>query len=338
MEPEFIVDEFYSNECIYKTLGVGNAGGVRICVDEASAVRRMAIQTSAPSARQLKENPYHDRIENDVLIYTGTGKEGDQRLSGVNRRLPEQPEAKFPIYGFRLLKSRRDKGQGPERWQFLGMLEYLRHYEDVQVDSRGHLRNAWLFELRIHREPRVVSVVDDRSVAALILNGENSGEVTADDDRQVEVPERLSGIDPLPSLASFEQIRGQLLNVEPRAFEFVIKDVLQRTGFEDVTVTKYSQDGGVDLNAYPPAEMWPLEGLLVQVQAKRWLHTVGRKEVAELRGSLEPFARGVIVTTSHFSKAAITDANAYGKGPIVLIDGLRFAAILGSLKDFILKI
>jgi restriction endonuclease Mrr len=79
--------------------------------------------------------------------------------------------------------------------------------------------------------------------------------------------------------------------------------------------------------------MWPLENLLLQVQAKRWLHSVGRKEVAELRGSLQPFARGAVVTTSHFSKAAIREASEPGKNPIVLLDGQRFATLVSRTES-----
>jgi restriction system protein len=108
----------------------------------------------------------------------------------------------------------------------------------------------------------------------------------------------------------------------------LVHEVLLRTGFERVTVTKYRQDGGIDVNAYAGSQMWPLKNLLVQVQAKRWLHSVGRKEVAELRGSLQPFARGTVVTTSHFTRAAINAACGVGKNPIVLIDGFTLASIV----------
>ena len=70
------------------------------------------------------------------------------------------------------------------------------------------------------------------------------------------------------------------------------------------------------------------ENTLVQVQAKRWLHSVGRKEVAELRGSLQSFARGAVVTTSHFSKAALNEAGEEGKSPITLVDGVRLSRIV----------
>jgi len=55
-----------------------------------------------------------------------------------------------------------------------------------------------------------------------------------------------------------------------------------------------------------------------------------RHRFAELRGSLQPFARGAVVTTSHFSKAAIREASESGKNPIVLLDGHRFATLISK--------
>jgi len=66
----------------------------------------------------------------------------------------------------------------------------------------------------------------------------------------------------------------------------------------------------------------------IVLQAKRWLHSVGRKEVAELRGSLQQFARGAVITTGHFSKAAINEASEEGKNPICLVDGFRLSRVV----------
>ena len=76
------------------------------------------------------------------------------------------------------------------------------------------------------------------------------------------------------------------------------------------------------------SRIWIFENTVIQVQAKRWLHSVGRKEVAELRGSLRPFAKGAAITTSHFSKAAITEASEDGKIPITLVDGYRLSKVI----------
>ncbi|MBC7821024.1 MAG: restriction endonuclease, partial [Planctomycetaceae bacterium] len=100
----------------------------------------------------------------------------------------------------------------------------------------------------------------------------------------------------------------------------------------DVEVTRYSQDGGIDVNARPGLSVWPIRHLFVQVQAKRWLHTVGRREVAELRGSILPHAVGCIVTTSHFSRAAIEESSNAGKVPIALIDGHELASLITTFR------
>ena len=147
---------------------------------------------------------------------------------------------------------------------------------------------------------------------------------TSDDDEIVDESVRPQ----TENVERIEQVRGKLLAMEPRSFEFFIKDLLVHCGFSDVCVTRFTADGGVDVNARTGGRIWIFENTLVQVQAKRWLHSVGRKEVAELRGSLQPFARGAVVTTSHFSKAAINEASEEGKNPIGLVDGFRLSKVV----------
>ena len=101
----FQVGQLYSNEEIYSSLGVGNAGGIRIKSNPLGNVKRAVLFTSIPTPRQLLENPYKDRIEGDVLVYTGTGRSGDQAISGPNARLQQQAERGFPIYGFAQVSS-----------------------------------------------------------------------------------------------------------------------------------------------------------------------------------------------------------------------------------------
>lgn len=326
----FQVGSLYSIDDIQKSLVVGNAGGVRVSLDVNDLVRRAVVLTSDPSARQLTENPYHDRIEGDVLVYTGAGREGDQTLGGVNRRIPQQGTQNFPIYGFILIGSRRDRTIGPKRWRFLGLLEYLRHYPEIQVDTRGSSRQAWIFELRIHAKPSVVQAETDQEVAAeLLKTSRATAPLSPDENEIVQAGEVALGVSLLiHSPNTIELTRAKLLGLAPDRFEHIVKDLLVWSGFDRVQVTRFSQDGGIDVNAYAAGHMWPVRNLLIQIQAKRWLHTVGRKEVAELRGSLAPYAHGAIVTTSHFSKAAITEASDVGKAPIVLVDGYETAKLV----------
>jgi len=105
------------------------------------------------------------------------------------------------------------------------------------------------------------------------------GEVVGESDRgQTKGIERI------------EQVRGRLLAMTPKNFEFFVKDLLLHCGFTDVCVTRFSADGGGDVNAKAGGRFWMFVNTQVLL-AKRWLHSAGRKEVAELRGSLQPFAR-----------------------------------------------
>lgn len=323
---QFEVGQLYSNDDISLALGVGNAGGIRPNLNDDGSVRRVVLMTAIPDAKVALENPYHDRVESGVLIYTGTGRQGDQEPTGLNRRLTEQPDQRFPIWCFRQEFSRRNKVAGKNRWRFLGLLTLLRHYRERQIDVTQVMRIVWVFEFGISTSVQVVSTVDDLNLTEGLFSTAVGGEfadrtpVVSESPVEVEAETRL------------EILRGKLLSLDPRAFELLVCNALASSGYVNVAVTKYSQDGGIDANAGFGTFGWPVRACRVQVQAKRWLHTVGRKEVAELRGSLQSDGIGCLITTSHFSRAAVAEAIEVGKSPITLVNGRQFAAILSALK------
>ncbi len=317
------IGDRYSHDEIWSSLGVSNNGGIRTRV-RAGNVERAVVMTSLPGLHGSGENPYHDRLENGILIYTAAGKSGEQSLSGQNQRLAEQAYLNFPIHGFILIASRRDKAVGAKRWKYLGLLQHSRHYPDNQIGADGKLRRVWLFEFRLWAEPQEVPITLDRGIWDEIRrNAPVEAGAEADAEVLVAGPDANEEGD----AAAVENVRGRLLALEPRGFELFVRDLLVKSGFDDVAVTRYSSDGGIDINARAGRGLWVLQNTLVQVQAKRWLHSVGRREVAELRGSLQPFARGSVVTTGHFSRAATLEASEAGKNPIVLVDGFRLSRV-----------
>lgn len=323
---QFEVGERYSAEEIQQRLEVGNAGGIRVSLDGKRQVRRVVLLTATPTAKIERENPYHDRIEDDVLVYAAAGLHGDQTLGGVNKRLATQPDAQFPIYGFRLNENRRKAGV--KRWEFLGLLQFLRLYPDNQIDRTGTLRKAWLFELRVCTEFTGVRLSEEQALTKAAFAGfkfDAEREARADGGQSIE-----TASDVRANAEAVERVRAKIFALDPRSFELLVQHALERTGFVEVSVTRYTADNGIDVNARVSPAQWPITGLRVQVQAKRWLHTVGRREVAELRGSLEPFAQGAVVTTSFFSRAAVSEAKAGGRQPIVLVDGYHFALTVKS--------
>ena len=201
----------------------------------------------------------------------------------------------------------------------------IRFHRENQLDADGKFRSVWLFEFDIGSEPASVSTENDAVAAETLF-------VRAMATRCSEPSERLlAGVDSdsVTDMA-LERLRGWLLAQHPREFEFIVKSAFDAAGYRDVAVTRYSQDGGIDVVASFGPSGWPVRDWQVQVQAKRWLHTVGRKEVAELRGSLKPHGLGCVITTSHFSRAAVAESAEAGKSPITLINGREFAALLTS--------
>lgn len=335
MTKSFIVNELYSHEEVYRSLGVGNAGGVRFLMNEDGTTKRAVLFTSVPVGRIQSENPYHDRIENDVLVYTAQGRKGEQGFGGQNQRLLTHGTELYPIYCFQLICSRRNTSIGIKRWRFIGFLFGLRRYKERQYDVLGESRNACIFEFAIISDFKNVIVPEDTTLAKelykeyVLENGDSFAE--SEMPAHVQMSAQMIGSDNY-SAEELECLRVQMLNLHPSRFEDLVKNVLECSGFCRVSTTRYTQDGGIDVDAFAGEWHWPIQSLHVQVQAKRWMHTVGRREVAELRGSLGRYAWGALVTTSQFSKSALNEARGCDKLPITMIDGYDFARIIKHFK------
>ncbi|MFE6530139.1 restriction endonuclease [Streptomyces rochei] len=120
----------------------------------------------------------------------------------------------------------------------------------------------------------------------------------------------------------------QLRECDPIVFEHIVAQLLIAIGYEEMQVTKRSNDGGVDVHAIFSAR--GVTRVSTAIQVKRWRKPVGRPEVQRLRGSLKSTQQGVIVTTSHFAKPAIEDAAREDGNPVHLIDGNLLADLMAE--------
>lgn len=324
----FTVNELYSHEEAYRSLGVGNAGGVRFLLNHDGTTKRAVLFTALPSGRLQSENPYYDRVEDGILVYTAQGRRGDQGFGGQNQRLLVHNTELYPIYCFQLICSRRDRTVGIKRWRFLGFLLGLRRYKEHQVDIQGVPRTACVFEFAVISDFRSVIVEEDGLLAKHLYRQYECENMKSFDENEMPVGFQKKTEETGISADELEQIRSRMLTLPPSGFENLIKYTLEQSGYCNVCTTRYSQDGGIDVNATAGEWMWPIRSLHLQIQAKRWMHTVGRKEVAELRGSLGRYARGALITTSQFSRSAICEAADPEKLPITMIDGYDFARIV----------
>ena len=122
-----------------------------------------------------------------------------------------------------------------------------------------------------------------------------------------------------------KEIKKQYLNklheMEPNDFEILIGEMLTKLQFDDVIVTSRSNDGGIDIKA-----VLNVAGTLktrMAVQVKRWKKNknVQRPAIQQLRGALGAHEQGLLITTSNFSRGALTEANRSDVAPIATING-----------------
>ena len=124
-----------------------------------------------------------------------------------------------------------------------------------------------------------------------------------------------------------QELLERLKTVSPTAFEHLSGALLEAAGFHGVSVTRQSGDGGIDAVAvYRP------QGLIsfrTAVQCKRWSGGVGPDRVQAFQGaSMGKADRGILITTGHFTPAAIAQAQAPGAFPVDLVDGDALCELL----------
>jgi restriction system protein len=119
------------------------------------------------------------------------------------------------------------------------------------------------------------------------------------------------------------EIAELLKKMNPYAFEHLTMKVLRECGFDDMTVTKKSGDGGID--GYGKLKINGVFSFNIAFQCKRYKGSVGSSEIRDFRGSLTTnIEKGLMITTGTFSRAAKDEASSAGKQQIDLIDGDEF--------------
>jgi restriction system protein len=109
-------------------------------------------------------------------------------------------------------------------------------------------------------------------------------------------------------------------------FEKLIALLLAAMGFEDVIVTPYSGDKGIDVRA--TLVVGESIRTRMAVQVKKWKNNIQAPVVQQVRGSLSTHEQGLIITTSDFSKGAYEEANKPDKIPVGLMNGEQLADLM----------
>lgn len=157
---------------------------------------------------------------------------------------------------------------------------------------------------------------------------------------QPELPAENSALSPEEQLeTSYQLLRRQLAQAlleqvkksDPSFFEQLVVDLLVAMGYggsRSDAGQAIGQSGDEGIDGIIKEDRLGLD--IVYLQAKRWENAVGSPEVRNFTGSLEGHGaqKGVLITTSRFTKDARDFAQRLQQKKIVLIDGEELASLM----------
>lgn len=128
-----------------------------------------------------------------------------------------------------------------------------------------------------------------------------------------------------------EAVAAKLLALPAAGFERFCQRLLRESGFEEVTITGRSGDGGID--GLGILQVNPLVSFKVLFQCKRYTGAVTPSQVRDFRGAMMGRAdKGIIITTGSFTSEARKEAVRDGVPPIELVDGEKLVNMLEQLE------
>lgn len=129
-----------------------------------------------------------------------------------------------------------------------------------------------------------------------------------------------------------------LRSLSPVGFEKICRELLRESGFGNVEVTGGSADGGID--GHGTLEINPFVSFKVLFQCKRYAkgNLVSRAQVGDFRNAMIGRAeKGIIITTSSFTNAAVQEANREGAPQVELVDGVKLVEMFERVELGVIK-
>jgi restriction system protein len=135
-----------------------------------------------------------------------------------------------------------------------------------------------------------------------------------------------------PTLVNYrEEVAAKLQGLPAGGFERFCQRLLRESGFEEVTVTGRSNDGGID--GIGILQVNALVSFKVLFQCKRYAGSVSPSHVRDFRGAMMGRAdKGIIITTGSFTSEARKEAVRDGVTAIELVDGEKLITMLEGLE------
>jgi restriction system protein len=127
-----------------------------------------------------------------------------------------------------------------------------------------------------------------------------------------------------------EKLLDVIMSLSPNGFERLCQRLLRESGFQQVTVTQKTRDGGFDGEGI--LQINPLVSLKVLFQCKRYKDAVSSPTINEFRGVVDGRAdKGIVITTGRFTSDAKKEAVRLGTKTVELVDGEKLVEMFEKL-------
>lgn len=128
-----------------------------------------------------------------------------------------------------------------------------------------------------------------------------------------------------------DELLGEVKKSSPRFFENLVIELIVKMGYggsREDAAESIGRSGDEGIDGKIKEDRLGLDA--IYLQAKKWESTVGRPEIHKFVGALkgQGASKGIFITTSTFSNAAIDFASKIDSPKIVLIDGRRLAELM----------
>jgi restriction system protein len=145
-------------------------------------------------------------------------------------------------------------------------------------------------------------------------------EVAVSEETVTPAEEPLAPAESAPTTNYRQQLSDPLHTLSPAGFERFCQRLLRESGFEQVTITGRSGDGGID--GIGILQVSPLVSFKGLFQCKRYTSAVGSAQVRDFRGAMMGRAdKGISLTTGTFTADAKREAIRDGVPPLAWVDG-----------------
>lgn len=204
---------------------------------------------------------------------------------------------------------------------------YLKRYGVLENSARG----VWA----ITAQKTHVQEVDPREVLRFVRNLDREKRA-AQQKHEEQAEDAALEQDIADAPEEVQSWRAKLHSIlttelDPAAFERLVKRLLRESGFIHVEVTGRAGDGGIDGKGI--ARIHGFLSFHVVFQCKRYQGAVAAGQIRDFRGAMVGRAdKGLFVTTGTFTRDAIKEATRDGAPPIDLVDGDQLADKLKELS------